>query len=413
MNLPSYFIADLPPEAELTATMIREACETLKRNRAAYLLDRSTTHLIRVLSETADNWMQPDYPFRRLALERCPNETGFPAATMARGLDAFFGQLTRPRLQALLAQDLGHAGRLDEMTSSNERPEAATAMACGPELTAIIGAGNVPAPALMSLVLGWLVRSAQFLKCARGTSLLPRLFAHSIHEFEPKLASCVEIAEWPGGEQRLEDPLFAEADCVTATGSDETLTELRRRLPAKVRLLGYGHRVSFAFIAHEVLAGFGARKIISKAVDDVVAWNQQGCLSPHVIYVQTGGATSTELFAEMLATGLAEREKTEPRGPISMEEAAVIAARRDFYTVRATGGVETPRTHLWCSKRSTSWTVVYESDPQFQMSCLNRFIYVKPVPDLGEALRQSDSVRGQVSTVAIAAHDDFWSVQAG
>jgi hypothetical protein len=76
-------------------------------------------------------------------------------------------------------------------------------------------------------------------------TFLPRLFAHSLHEAEPKLASCLEIAEWSGGQAGLEEPLFAEADCVTATGSDETLAELRGRLPVRVRLLAYGHQVSF------------------------------------------------------------------------------------------------------------------------------------------------------------------------
>jgi hypothetical protein len=407
MNLPSYFIADLPPEAELTPTMIREACETLKRNRESYLRDRSTAHLIRVLSEVGENWMQPDYPFRRLALEKSPKETGFPPATLARGLDAFFGQLTRPNLQGLVVQDLGHRQRLDEMVTLGDRSEIPAAMACGPELTAIIAPGNVPASAWMSLTLGWLVRSAQFLKCARGTSLLTRLFAHSIHEVEPKLACCVEIAEWPGGERRLEDPLFEAADCVTASGSDEMLAELRGRLPARSKFLGYGHRVSFGFVAEEVLVGAGARQAVRRAVDDVVAWNQQGCLSPHVIFVQTGGAITAEIFAEMLAAELEEREKIEPRGPIPLEEAALIVSRRDFYRIRERAPRDLDlRTRLWCSAESTDWTVVYEGDARFQMSCLNRFIYVKGVVDLTDALHQSDGVRGQVSTVGIAAHEE-------
>jgi hypothetical protein len=47
--------------------------------------------------------------------------------------------------------------------------------------------------------------------------------------------------------------------------------------------------------------------------------------------------------------------------------------------------------------------VVYEEDPRFQMSCLNRFIYVKSVADLAEALRAAETVRGKVSTVGLAA----------
>ena len=46
---------------------------------------------------------------------------------------------------------------------------------------------------------GLLVRSAQFVKCAERASLLPRLFAHSLYEADPKLGACLEIAEWRGG----------------------------------------------------------------------------------------------------------------------------------------------------------------------------------------------------------------------
>jgi len=94
-----------------------------------------------------------------------------------------------------------------------------------------------------------------------------------------------------GGTTALETALFNQADCITATGSDETLAEIRRHVPAKARFLGYGHRVSFAFIAHETLIGFGLKKTATAAVTDVVAWNQLGCLSPHVIYAEQGGAT--------------------------------------------------------------------------------------------------------------------------
>jgi len=94
--------------------------------------------------------------------------------------------------------------------------------------------------------------------------------------------------------------------------------------------------------------------------------------------------------------------------------AAVIASRRAFYEVRAAHSrtakeaesMEVPGTRYWCSENSTAWTVVYESNPQFQLSCLNRFIYVKAVSDLTQALQNADSVRGQVSTVGLAAPEE-------
>jgi len=122
---------------------------------------------------------------------------------------------------------------------------------------------------------------------------------------------------------------------VTATGSDETLAAIRARLPAKIRFLGYGHRVSFGFVDGAVLHGSNTRQIISHAADDVVAWNQLGCLSPHVIYVESGGKVLPDQFAELLADELERREQTEPRGELAVEHAAVIASRRAFYQVRA------------------------------------------------------------------------------
>ena len=156
------------------------------------------------------------------------------------------------------------------------------------------------------------------------------------------------------------------------------------------------------------------RKVVERAAADVTAWNQLGCLSPHVIYVETGGKTSPEQFAEMLSKELARREEVEPRGDLSIEEAAVISSRRSFYEVRAANSEEgnfAPNaeaivTRLWRSEDSTAWTVVYESDARFQMSCLNRFIYVKSVENLAKALAGADAVRDQVSTVGVAAPED-------
>ena len=319
-------------------------------------------------------------------------------------MDSFFKQLTSENLQALLVQELGQVQRLDNLSATLEEQKAKrAALACGPELLMHISAGNIPNPTLMSITHGVLLRSAQFVKCASGTSLLPRLFAHSLYDAEPKLGACLEVAEWRGGNASLESALFNEADCVAVTGSDETLAEIRKHLPSKVRFLGYGHRVSFGYIASGVWSGFNSKDVISRAASDIVAWNQLGCLSPHVIYVEHGGNVSAEQFAESLAEELARREESEPRGDIAAETAATISSRRGFYEVRA---AHSPETRHWCSKDSTAWTVVYEADPRFQLSCLNRFIYVKGVANLTEALQNADNVRGKVSTVGLTAPED-------
>ena len=132
MNLPNYFFADLPPEATLSPAMITEACQTLKRNRECYLAGRSTENIIQILSDVAENWLDADNRFRKLALEQTwsaehrlglnqsqalkvagpvPGAPGpaFSRATLEKGLDNFFRQLTAENLEALLEQELGDA----------------------------------------------------------------------------------------------------------------------------------------------------------------------------------------------------------------------------------------------------------------------------------------------------------------
>src|SRR3989304_404737 len=103
-----------------------------------------------------------------------------------------------------------------------------------------------------------------------------------MYDGEPKLGACLEIAEWRGGNAALEEALFAQADCVTATGSDEALAAIRAKLPLQIRFLGYGHRVSFGFVASGACAGSAAQELIARAAADVAAWDQSGCLSPHL-----------------------------------------------------------------------------------------------------------------------------------
>lgn len=424
MNLPNLFLADLGPGLEMSPETLREACFAVRRNRADWLDRLRTRQIIEMIAHTAEQWLEPQNGFRALALRDGPAETGFSQATLARGLDAFFRQLTVENLEALIVQDLGDARRLDDFSSvSAELRTVRMSYACGPELLVHITAGNLPNPALFSMVLGLLMRSAQVVKCATGTSLLPRLFAHSLAATESKLGACLELVSWSRdsrGAHALEDMLFNEAGCVTATGGDEMIAAVRARIPAATRFVAYGHKLSFGFVARESLTHYSMKRLIRAATDDITAWNQLGCLSPHVLYVEEDSPGTAENFAAELAAELERREAAEPRGDIPVAESAAIATRRSVYELRAAAAASTTERNisgslffesaaglrLWRSENSTAWTVVLDSDPRFKTSCLNRFIYVRPVKQFSDVLRFAEPVRHQTSTVAIAAPDD-------
>ncbi len=420
LNLPNLFVADLGPDVTWSPQMVRDACFALRRNRESWLATQRTRQLIDVLSYTADQWRQPDNGFRALALRDGPRELGMGRATIERGLDAFLKTLSFDPLEALVIQDVGDTRRLDEFTGGPaEMRTGRMSHARGPRLLAQVTAGNLPVSAMNSLVFGVLAKSAQFFKCARGSSWLPRLFAHSLAFNEPKLGAAFEFAEWPGGSRELEEILFHEADCVTATGGDEMLADVRSRVPLRTRFVAHGHRVSFIYVGHEMLSSYSIRRVAREVANDVTAWNQLGCLSPHVVYVQDEGAVAPEQFAAILAEEMARVETTDPRGEIGVGESSAIQSRRTVYGMRsavAQGPGDRPRhetafrdgppsVKVWESEGSTAWTVVYDGDPRFEASCLNRFVYVKPVRNVEEMLRHAEPVRHHVSTVALAVVD--------
>jgi len=419
--LPNLFLADLDPSLALSPETVREACFAVRRNRDLWLARLRTRQIAELIAYTAEQWLEPDNGFRQRALVEGSVELGLGPATLARGLDACFRQLTLENMEGLITQDLGDVRRLDDFTAGvAELRTGRTALARGPALLAHITAGNIPVPAIHSLVVGLLLRSAQFLKCATGCSLIPRLFAHSLAANEPRIGSCLELAQWPRSRQDLDDALFHEAGVVTATGSDAMLLDVRHRLPLRTRLVGYGHRVSFAYVSADALSGYSIKRIVRDLVTDITAWNQLGCLSPHVVYVQDDGAIAPEGVAEQIAAELARREVVEPRGPLTPGEAAAIDARRSVYALRAAASEDSMErarnletafrdlpggVRLWASEDSTAWTVVFDRDPRFEASCLNRFLYVKPVRQFSELLRVAEPVRAHVSTVGIAAVD--------
>ena len=121
MDLPDFFLIDLPDRETLTPTTIALACESLKHNRDRYLLDRSTVSLVKALCSLAESWLDDSFPFRKVALDLGPEMTGFSRPVLQGGLDRFFRQFTPENFEAWLTQEFGHAHRLDAPAATRAR----------------------------------------------------------------------------------------------------------------------------------------------------------------------------------------------------------------------------------------------------------------------------------------------------
>jgi len=162
--------------------MIAEACQTLKRNREHYLAARATDNLVNVLSNVARSWLTLTILFANSLWSRAGRH-GFLRPDSCQWPWIHFLRNSRPRIPSASGTDLGHGQRLDEIVANEvEQRVNRAAIANASEMLVHIAAGNLPIPALMSMILGTLVRSAQFVKCATGTAFIPRALRSPLYD---------------------------------------------------------------------------------------------------------------------------------------------------------------------------------------------------------------------------------------
>ena len=183
---------------------------------------------------------------------------------------------------------------------------------------------------------------------------------------------------------------------VVASGSDTSLAAIRQR--TRGTFIGYGHKISFSLATKERLAD--AETVAQQAAYDVALYDQQGCLSPQLVYVEEGGAVTPKKFAALLATGLTHWQTELPRGPAPPEVSTAIRKVRDEAEWRAFAGKDIV---LHASPHGTDWTVIYDADPTFVQSPLYRTIRVKPLRNIEQLRDIIDSWRPYLEAVGVAA----------
>lgn len=100
-------------------------------------------------------------------------------------------------------------------------------------------------------------------------------------------------------------------------GRDETIAEVRAKARAGVRVRGHGSGMGLAWVSASADLAQAARGL----ADDVVVFDQRGCLSPRVALV-VGDEPRASTFAEALHAELDRLAMSVPRGAMPADERA-------------------------------------------------------------------------------------------
>jgi hypothetical protein len=379
-----------PDQVDALAQRVRRArAEVLERMPVAQIVD--------AIGGAVQRLLDPTDPIRRDADRLLPRVSGFDPEMVRLGLNAFLRTFRAPQLARFVAEDFANPALLDGF---QPRPNGGWARALGPGLLVHVWAGNVPALPLWSLACGLLVKAGSIGKVSSAEPLFAGWFAQLLAEVEPRLADCLAIAWWKGGDAAIERAVFAQADVVLAYGGNDTLEALRRHVPATTRFLPHGHKLSFGVVAASALAVRLAQTTARQAALDVVRYEQHGCYSPQAFYVERGGAVSPLEFAQALAGELDALRHRFPRRALSLEEAAGVAAWRQARELDALRGDG----DLLLGDPQAGWSVAYRDAAGTLEPCaLERTVQVFAVDRLDQIAAWVAPRRAFLQTAGVAA----------
>ena len=377
-------------QMQALADRVREASDRhLRRMPVAEIIDAIDRAIARLLDRND--------PYRQQAEAWLPVVSGYDADMVRLGLTGFFKTFRAAQLRRFVAEDFANPAVLDGFQPA---PKGGAVRAFGPDLLVHSWAGNVPALSLWSLVCGLLVKAANIGKLASAEPLFAGWFARLLAEVHPPLADCLAVVWWSGAGGDEADALYAQADTVLAYGGNQTLDALRKRLPVTTRFLPHGHKLGFGLIGKAALDTLKAPAVARLAAWDVMRYDQQGCYSPHVFYVERGAPVSPRAIADYLAAELANLQRRFARRPLDLEEGAAIAKWQQSVEWRepSADGVD-----LLIGPTDAAWSVAYSDSLQpLAPTALYRTIAVVAVNSLEAVVPVVAAQREFLQTAGIA-----------
>ncbi|MDX3985167.1 MAG: acyl-CoA reductase [Achromobacter sp.] len=381
----------------LTAAQMQALAERVKQASARHLKTMTVSEIINVIDRAIARLLDPNDPVRQQADALLPIVSGYDGQMVRLGLTGFFKTFRAPQLHRFVAEDFANPKVLDGFQPA---AKGGAVRAHGPQLLVHSWAGNVPALALWSLICGLLVKAGNIGKLPSAEPLFAGWFAHLLAEVHPPLADCLAVVWWRGAGEDDAAALYAQADTVVAYGGNDALHAIQRRLPVTTRFLPHGHKLGFGVVSAAALDAQKAPALARRAAWDVMRYDQQGCYSPQIFYVQRGGLVSPRDFAAYLAGELANLHRRFPRRALDLAESAALAKWRQSIEWQ----LPSIAADVLIGDPDAAWTVSYvDTAPALSPTALQRSIVVAGIDMLDEVAARVAPHHHYLQTAGVAA----------
>ncbi|HJP17806.1 MAG TPA: acyl-CoA reductase [Nitrospinota bacterium] len=299
------------------------------------------------------------------------------------GVTFLLNFIRKANLQRLLNTSL--RGNISYLDNFHEAPELGKKIMAHPRgIVTHWLAGNVPVLGMISLITAMLSKNGNIIKLPRKNGLvLPSMVAdfkeHKIQTADGKvlegrqLVDSIKFIYCEKDDLVSQRLLSCNSDVRVAWGGREVI-ETILSLPKHYGIedVIFGPKYSFALISRNSFNKSELDSIAYRLALDASIFEQQGCNSPHTVFVEERSEISPLDFAKALARGMEKVLKTIPKEEVSADEAYSIVNIRSEYSF--SGEV--------FSSKGTEWTVIYSQEQGLAHPSYSRVLFVRPIKDI-------------------------------
>lgn len=317
----------------------------------------------------------------RARLSECLRESGrFDEKEATESVDELAAFLERGNLEEKIAREMaaGHREgsdpfKLERIDYRRDIFEAWVPIGLLVHI-APTNAVNVP---FLSVIEGLLAGNVNFLKTGGSDSAFAPLCLEALIACDPskRLAQYIYASRIPSSRQDLLKKILVQADGVAVWGGEAAVAGIREIAPPHARLIEWGHKISFAYVATESLgADDAAMDVLAR---ECCLLEQQACSSPQVVYAETSDRAELAAFARRLAAALGRVSASMPRLKPSLHERAEIT--RVVEIARLEGCLPGGTSDV-LEAADGAWRILVEEKAGLRASPLFGTIWVKPLP---------------------------------
>lgn len=146
-----------------------------------------------------------------------------------------------------------------------------------------IAAGNSDGLPVFSVLEGLLTGNINILKLPTAEGGISVRLLKELIRIEPLLAEYIYVFDYSSKDIKQMNTLIAATDAVVVWGGKEAVSAIRKLVPPQIKLIEWGHKISFAYVTSQGITESGLQGLAY----NMVATNQLLCSSLQGIFVDT------------------------------------------------------------------------------------------------------------------------------